>query len=155
MDRVPSATFFSTASLPGHTIAFHKRSTDGSGKADAFRTNKNDDLIWGVIFEISDGEKRRLDRAEGLGNGYDEKVCLLVLPDSSEIEARIYVATESAIDHKLQPYCWYMEYIVQGAKDWKLPKSYIDFLVQIPCVADNDVLRRDANASIIQRHLKK
>ncbi len=154
-DRVPSATFFSKAKLSCHTLLFHKRSKDGSGKANAFKSEGNDALIWGAIFEISDHEKYHLDAAEGLGNGYDEKTIVAVLPDNSEVDVRLYVANESAIDNNLQPYSWYMTYLVQGAKDWEFPESYIDFLANIKCKTDNNASRRQANASIIQRHLQK
>ncbi len=53
-----------------YDIRFHKKNTDGSGKADAYYTWCHDNLIVGVLFEIESAEKPRLDRAEGLGRGY-------------------------------------------------------------------------------------
>ena len=71
--RVPSATFIRIAKLTGHSFRFHKRSTDGSAKADAFETGNPSDFIWGVIFDIAEAQKPKLNDAEGLGHGYEEK----------------------------------------------------------------------------------
>ena len=45
---LPSARKLAIASLRGHEFRFHKRSPGGA-KADAFRTDRADDVVWGVI----------------------------------------------------------------------------------------------------------
>jgi gamma-glutamylcyclotransferase len=68
--RVPSARPIAAACLENHRFAFHKISDDDSGKGDAFYTGEPADFVWGVVFDIDEGEKPRLDRHEGLGFGY-------------------------------------------------------------------------------------
>ena len=67
--RVPSAVPLRIAKLLNHSLRFHKRSDDGSGKSDAHFTGEPTDMVWGVIFEIVARQKRNLDQAEGLGYG--------------------------------------------------------------------------------------
>src|SRR5207247_6479737 len=51
--RDSSATPVRIGKLLNHSLRFHKRSTDGSAKCDAYYfTGKPQDVIWGVIFEI-------------------------------------------------------------------------------------------------------
>jgi hypothetical protein len=77
--RAPSSVLLSTASLPQHRLHFHKRSKDGSGKCNAFRTGNASDAVYGALFEIPQEEKRKLDRTEGLGSGYHEQSVQVVL----------------------------------------------------------------------------
>ena len=70
-DRVPSAEKYAIAAFKGHVLKFHKISKDGSGKCDAFETKSPEDIVYGVLFEISENEKQDLDSKEGLGDGYE------------------------------------------------------------------------------------
>jgi gamma-glutamylcyclotransferase len=72
-ERVPSCQFTTNAKLLRYQLRFHKRSKDESSKCNAFHTGEDTDIVWGVIFNILAAEKKALDRAEGLGSGYDEK----------------------------------------------------------------------------------
>jgi gamma-glutamylcyclotransferase len=71
--RVPSARRLCIGRLPEHRLMFHKKSSDGSGKCDAFCTGNTSDFVIGVLFDINESEKKALDNAEGLGKGYMEK----------------------------------------------------------------------------------
>jgi len=122
--RVPSARVVTVASLAGHALRFHKRSRlDGSGKADAYETGRATDEVWGVVYEIDPAEKPDLDKAEGLGAGYDEKTVTLESDDGREIVALAYVATD--IDPDLVPYGWYKAHVVRGARQHGLPEEYV------------------------------
>jgi gamma-glutamylcyclotransferase (GGCT)/AIG2-like uncharacterized protein YtfP len=103
-NRVPSARRLCLATLPEHRLTFHKKSNDGSAKCDAYFTGDKADYVIGVLFEISQSEKRNLDRAEGLGYGYREEK-ITVMTDSGEQNAVAYFATD--IDSSLKPYDWY------------------------------------------------
>jgi hypothetical protein len=50
--------------LDGYELRFHKRSKDGSAKADAFRTGSCGDVAWGVVYELPVSELRQLDKVE-------------------------------------------------------------------------------------------
>jgi hypothetical protein len=54
--RVPSCHFRFIAQLLKHRLCFHKRSSDGSGKCNAFGTAASKDSVFGVVFEISSAE---------------------------------------------------------------------------------------------------
>jgi len=122
--RTPGAVSLGRHDLPGHELRFHKSSRDGSAKCDAFYTGLEADVIMGVLFEIDPAEKTLLDKAEGLGHGYDEKVVAIVSMDRASLTAHTYVATH--IKANLRPYAWYLHHVLVGAREAGLPESYID-----------------------------
>jgi hypothetical protein len=99
--RVPSARKLCVARLPEHHLKFHKKSSDGSAKCDAYYTGDKKDFIIGVLFEIAESDKENLDKAEGLGSGYEEKA-VLVRTGSGDQKAVMYSATD--IESCLKPY---------------------------------------------------
>lgn len=105
--RVPSCEVVTTARLLGYKLCFHKRSRDQSAKCNAFETGSVSDVIWGVVFNIPPSEKRRLDRAEGLGNGYNEKTIDVITRSGGHVTAITYYADKTAIAEGLSPYSWY------------------------------------------------
>lgn len=120
-ERCPSAQPIGMATLPGYALKWHKRSKkDGSGKCDVVKDAAA--TVCGVLFEIDCSEKPVLDRAEGLGNGY-EQADFTVLRDTQPITARAYVATD--IDDSLKPLKWYRDFVVDGAVEHGLPEAYI------------------------------
>ena len=90
--RVPSARPLFVTKLDGHKLKFHKRSVDGTGKADAFETGQQADVVWGVLFDLDEKDKTALDDAEGLGEGYAEKTVVLRDCGEREYAASTYVA---------------------------------------------------------------
>ena len=69
--RVPSAQPMEIGYVRQRRLMFHKRSVDGSAKADAAWSPRADDRVWGVIYRLPADEKPALDRCEYLGVGYD------------------------------------------------------------------------------------
>jgi hypothetical protein len=120
-------------------VRFHKRSVDGSGKCDAFFTGNPKDEVWGVIVEIPDNEKRHLDAAEGLSEGYEERLVTVLDEAGGPQTVMAYVAQASHIRSDLQPYCWYLNLVVEGARARGLPDDYISKIANIPCVEDQGV----------------
>lgn len=150
--RVPSARTFTTARLPGYTLKFHKGRTDGSGKGNVIKTDSEDDIVYGVVYEIDEREKPLLDDAEGLGYGYFEKNVLLKTPDA-QIKAYMYVANKDYINDTLIPYQWYKDFIVYGARQHNLPAEYIKTLEAVPAKEDPDKARAEMNRGIIPKIL--
>jgi len=146
--RVPSATSVRIAKLTGHSFRFHKRSTDGSGKGDAFGTTNPLDIVWGVIFDIDERQKATLDEAEGLGAGYEEKTANVVDEGGQEHCVVLYVAEANSIDTTLRPYSWYKRFVVDGARQHALPNEYIDAIAAMPDMEDSDQRRDRRNRSI-------
>src|SRR5215472_14345628 len=83
--RAPSCRFHFVARLQNFQLRFHKRSNDGSGKCNAFYTGTPSDTVFGAVYEISLEEKPTLDRAEGLGRGYNEQRSSVHSPDGKEL----------------------------------------------------------------------
>jgi hypothetical protein len=128
-ERAPSALALGCHALKEHDLRFHKSSTDGSGKCDAFYTGDAADIIFGALFEISHSEKPALDRAEGLGYGYEEKSVAVHASDGSSLEATTYIATN--IDERLKPYSWYVNHVRVGAGETQLPDDYVQRKISV------------------------
>jgi len=124
-ERCSSSRFMSRAKLNGWKLLFNKRSKDKSGKANLIYTGDKS-LVWGVIFDISEDQKPILDKAEGLGKGYDEYKLRVINDLEQEIDCVCYIATdEKYLDNNLKPYDWYKEYCLIGAKQHNLHEDYI------------------------------
>lgn len=146
--RVPSASPLFRAQLVGHSFRFHKRSKDGSAKADAYKTNNLADTVWGVVFEIAPAEKPNLDRAEGLNQGYIDKTVGVVDETAETHQVLIYVADPSAIDASLRPYSWYKRFVVEGARQHELPVEYVQFVERFDDIDDPDQNRETSKRAI-------
>jgi gamma-glutamylcyclotransferase len=136
LDRVPSARYEFVASLSGHALRFHKRSSDGSAKADAFFTGEAKDKVWGVVVDVSDEDRWKLDRAEGLGRGYANQGVTVYDRDGSPHQAVAYMAQDSHVDSQLRPYDWYSELVADGARARGLPDAYVKEVESVHAVPD-------------------
>jgi hypothetical protein len=134
------------ARLLGYKLCFHKKSIDGSSKCDAFETGSDHDVVWGVVFNIPKSEKLALDKAEGLGSGYNQKEVDLITPSGERISAVTYYADETAIAEGLSPYTWYKEFVLRGAREHGLPSEYISSSIDsISATIDIDPARNRRN----------
>ncbi|MEH6652444.1 MAG: gamma-glutamylcyclotransferase family protein [Motiliproteus sp.] len=146
-ERVPSAERVGVFALAEHTLKFHKvNKKDGSGKCDAQFTGSPDDVVIGALFEISDNEKVALDKAEGLGYGYQDKTVQIRDEQGEMIEAVTYYATN--IDPSLKPYSWYLFHVVYGAKETGVAASYLSTIESTKSIEDPD-RNRDARERAI------
>ncbi len=134
--RVPSAELVTTGYLLKYRLCFHKIGMDGSAKCDAFYTGEDRDLILGALYRIDPTEKDLLDRAEGLGKGYEEKEISLFSAAGAEMEAFTYVAT--AIDETLKPFHWYKGHLLIGAREHRFPDEYVERFLSVESVDDPD-----------------
>jgi gamma-glutamylcyclotransferase len=141
-ERVPSAVSLGCYILTEYDLRFHKSSKDGSGKCDAYFTENSKHVILGVLFEIDFQHKSALDKAEGLGYGYDQKEVEVVSSNGSTLSAITYVATK--IDKHLKPYSWYVNHVLVGAREASLSDDYIQRKINsVEAVEDRDT-ERDA-----------
>ena len=139
--RAPSAKRYGCFKLVGYSLRFHKVGQDKSGKCDAFYTANKSDYVLGALFEIDEADKIHLDKAEGLGFGYDEKQVTLLNDHNEKVQAVLYIATQ--IDIGLLPYSWYKNHVLIGAIESSLPKEYIDRIKSVESLDDLDK-NRDA-----------
>ncbi|HEY3047879.1 MAG TPA: gamma-glutamylcyclotransferase family protein [Polaromonas sp.] len=145
-ERVPSARPVDVAQLRGHSLVWNKRSRDGSGKCSVIASGREEDVVWGVLFELEAQEKGALDRVEGLGCGYDEGT-VEVMVIGGAVHALTYLATDT--DDALQPYDWYKELVLAGAREHSLPQYYIEVLEFAHSIPDPDGERAGSNRRLI------
>jgi len=134
------------ARLDQHTLTFHKKGKDGTGKCDAVFTNCKSDVVFGVVFEITTAEKIELDGYEGLKTGYEQKSVLVFTHDGQALEAVTYYATD--IDPAVKPYTWYKEHVLRGAREHSLPPDYICTISAIEAISDPSNARNEKELSI-------
>ena len=148
--RVPSAVKVCNVFLPGYKLVCNKVSKkDGSAKANIVKTDNLGELVWGVLFYINSNEKPLLDKAEGLGMGYNEDTLTFSDETNNPYVAQVYIADSKAVDNNLLPFDWYKDFIVSGAIQNKLPVEYIYQLKSISFVRDHDEKRRTENYAIL------
>jgi cation transport regulator ChaC len=136
LKRVPGATVIGLASGHGRVLRFHKKSSDGSAKCDLWATERENDVAWGVLFEIPEEQIGALDEAEGLGKGYAREVIQVLAENGQAIEAAVYLATPDAVEPTLKPYDWYRSLVVAGARQNNLPPQYVEALEATPSIVD-------------------
>ncbi len=145
--RVPSAKAVGTGYIRKHRLCWHKRGwKDGSGKCDISFTGDRDHRVYGVLFTMSFSGKAKLDRAEGLGNGYDEKTVEVITP-SGAVLAGTYYAT--AVDPQLHPYTWYKRYVIEGAREHGLPETWVRTLDAVETIDDPDPERAQRETRLL------
>jgi hypothetical protein len=145
--RVPTARPVDVVELPGHKLAFHKRSVDGSAKCHVYTQQPSGCRAYGVLYEFHARHKRRLDMAEG--NGYREARADYLLNDEGHVPY-IYVARSTHIDPRLVPYHWYKELVLAGARYHGFPDDYIRSIEATPSMTDPDVNRSRTHEDLLR-----
>jgi gamma-glutamylcyclotransferase len=137
-ERAPSARAMGMGQLVGFELCWNKRSDDRSGKCSVTETGHPKHVVWGVVHEMSAEDKSNLDGAEGLGQGYGERL-VKVSTHAGHLRAMIYYAT--SIRPRLRPYDWYRDLVVAGAREHGLPEEYVRVLASVPTMTDDNVDR--------------
>ena len=149
--RVPSATKVSNVFLSGYKLVCNKVSKkDRYAKANIEKSYIATKIVWGVLFEIDNNEKKLLDKAEGLGKGYNENCLTFTDENSLKHIAQVYIADSNSINNSLVAFDWYKEFIITGAIQNQLPADYISQLQSIPFIPDSDEEQREKNYSILR-----
>src|ERR1041385_3239646 len=133
--RAPSAARQGLAELRGHDLRFHKRGTDGSGKADAFLTGRPEDVVWGVLFDLSEADLSAVDSAEGEGEHYERRPVDVRTESGSTVRPWTYLALEKRIAPSLRPLPGYMDHVLRGGREHGLPAEYIRRLESVECMS--------------------
>mgnify|MGYP005985878965 CR=1 FL=1 len=135
-ERVPSAQRIGVFLLKAHQLRFHMASEDGSGKCDAYKTNNEEDVVIGALFEMNANEKVYLDKAESVGYGYEEKIVKVHNKSGEVFNALIYIAMR--VDPSLKPYYWYLNHVVTGAIEINISAQYLNVIQSTACIDDPD-----------------
>jgi gamma-glutamylcyclotransferase len=145
--RLPAATAVMPVSVPGYEIVFHKRGRlDDSGKCGLLQRPGADAVAHGVLYEILFSDLLLLDTIEGLGNGYERCQISLDLPELGPVLAFSYLATN--LDSRLQPFHWYKQHVLTGAREHNLPQAYIQRIEALESVDDPDPARQARELAI-------
>lgn len=134
--RVPSARLVGVFCIKGYDLRFHMASDDDSAKCDAYHTENTEDCVWGVVFDMLTSQRPALDKAESLNVGYSAKLVDVINVKGGTLEALIYCAIP--IDDTVKPYSWYVNHVLMGALENKLPETYIDKIKKVEYVEDNN-----------------
>ncbi|MDX1381393.1 MAG: gamma-glutamylcyclotransferase family protein [Xanthomonadales bacterium] len=145
--RVPSAEFVEVAVLPDRALRFCKRSVDGSAKCTLVPALGS--RTFGAVYRLAAEEKELLDRVEGLNEGYDESWQGLPL-NSGVVRTFHYVATDDYVDASLQPYHWYKDLVLAGARYHGFPDAYVATIEAIESIDDPDAERCSRNEVVLQ-----
>lgn len=146
-ERVPSAELLGIVELPGWIVRFRKRGQDGSAKCDLVQADAGN-AAYAALFTLEAGDKPLLDAAEG--RGYDESMLEVTLA-GRRFAPFVYLAAASHIDPMLQPFHWYRELVIAGARYHGLPPAYVDQLAAVPVIADPNADRALQHERLLAR----
>jgi hypothetical protein len=148
-ERIPSCEPIGIATLPGHTLRFHKRSVDKSAKCNALACGDHDSVI-GVLFSFDPAERAKLDEAEGVGSGYEHAMVTVINDKGHRRKVLTYLATSDYIEDSLKPYVWYKDFVLAGGKEHGLPPDYIaEYIESIEAIEDPDKTRDKKQRSML------
>lgn len=116
-ERCPGARPVGTARLDGWRLSFEKRGQDGSGKATVIRDAST--FMHGVLYELPDEQRLRLDEVEGPGYRAHE---VEVTVGRSVKAAWLYLGIDLA--PAIRPFRWYRDLVLAGARQHGLPPQY-------------------------------
>lgn len=121
-------TVHGSARLANYRLAFTRRSTiSETGVADI--VPESGMTVWGVLFEINDECRFELDKKEGFGKAYT-RVLVNVYCKSVLHEAITYTVLNKESE-EVPPSAEYMNKVIDGARNFDLPKYYLEFLISL------------------------
>jgi len=126
LTRAKSARAVMPLVIPGFAMRFNKRGADGSAKCNIIKTDKQEDVVAGVVFEVNVEDVPGLDAAEP---GY-ERVRLQVEIQGRQLMLLTYAATGENTAEGLQPWTWYKAHVLQGATAAGLPEQYVEQFIR-------------------------
>ena len=111
------------ARLDGYRLALTRRSVrTGTGVADIVVDPGSS--VWGVLYELDDDAVAELDRKEGLPWAYSRRP-VEVHPNGSGAEAAFTYVVSRREDDEVAPSSEYLESILDGAREHRLPAGYV------------------------------
>ncbi len=137
--RIAAAKFVGTAHIANRALRFHKRGQDGSGKCSIVTA---DDGLHVAIYAMSGTAKARLDRIEGVGRGYE----VAALSVDGYGQCFTYLAADTHVDERLEPFAWYRELVLSGAEYHGFPALYRKTIEAVR-------VREDPDAGRHRRHM--
>jgi hypothetical protein len=125
--RVGFARLLESMTVFGWELQFHKRGVDGSAKC-SIQPADDASVVCVAIFEFEAAGLSKLDKVEGVGNGY--RHLELEFPRYGKVLS--YGAEASHIDDNLTPYEWYKEYVLVGCEYHGFDHAYVETIRRHP-----------------------
>jgi gamma-glutamylcyclotransferase (GGCT)/AIG2-like uncharacterized protein YtfP len=117
--------------LRNYRLAFNKKSY----KNDEVFANiipATGEIVWGVAYLCNNEALRKMDICEGVAGGHYERFEVEVLTtDEDKLRAVTYVAGYEFLTDEKQPTADYLNKIISGAQQHKLPPDYIESIRQL------------------------
>lgn len=119
--------------LEGYKLIFNIKSKYGGQFATANIKAKKGVRIYGVVYEITEDELKKLDAKEGVHLGQYERIKVRInyIGGSPVEDVITYRACEEFVKKNLLPSKKYIQIIVDGALNNKLPVYYIARLKKV------------------------
>jgi gamma-glutamylcyclotransferase (GGCT)/AIG2-like uncharacterized protein YtfP len=131
LDRKPKAK---RGRLGGYRLAFNKIADGKTGIGYANIVASEGDVVFGVLYSVTEEDLRLLDIFEGVADGhYFRANVTIVLDGGEELLATTYMACQNRTAQSLKPTREYLKHLLKG-KEF-LPSDYVTGLERI-AVAD-------------------
>jgi hypothetical protein len=139
--RIGRCQFQGIALLEQADLRFHKVGVDASGKCDITIDDTSAGGVWGAVYQITTEQKTELDRFESLGQGYEIREVDVLTYEQGLMRVFTYQAMTAFVDPALQPFDWYHELVLRGARFHGFPAEYLARLQLIERLTDSDAER--------------
>jgi gamma-glutamylcyclotransferase (GGCT)/AIG2-like uncharacterized protein YtfP len=121
--RCPSSELISKGSLSGYRLTFNRYSSGwGGGVADVIQGKGSE--VWGLVFELSNSDLKRLDSYEGCYNDqtslYERWKAIINTSKGQISDVWVYTVVEK--QKFVQPTLEYLQIIKDAAVRWNFPK---------------------------------
>jgi len=112
--------------LKDYTLTFNKLGDNSSGYANILPDKG--DIVYGVLYRLSETELQKLDRWEGVPQHY-RRVPVAVETKAGTQQSVTYIAVK--VQENLRPKRCYLELLIRGAIEHNLPNDYIQRLKSV------------------------
>jgi cation transport regulator ChaC len=129
----PEHSVVGAAKLPDHKLDFRRYSRGWRGGVSDIIYSPGD-VIWGVLYRIGDACHDALDQKESYGVGYTSMGIDVQLMDGTQIHTITYTVIDKSPE-TIPPSKHYLDTILEGAKEQRLPQDYIK---QLKAIKVND-----------------
>ena len=125
--RCPSSRFVTIAKLRGYEfgITRHSRLRD-CGTANVYPALGKE--VWGAVYDVSDADLVIMD---GFEDGYRREIMSVYTPGNSSPALQVLVYVAAIESNVPPPNPEYKRLILEGARYWNMPSSYIAILETI------------------------
>ena len=121
------ARFLGKAHLPGYKFVYDGYSQNWKG-AVANIVPSEDEVVWGVLYEVSEDCEKNLDKYEGLGTAYQKKRVFVYDDLGTAYEAFVYLREPQEPGKPSEDY---VKTVVEGAREAGIPEDYIKKYLEI------------------------